>query len=223
MKNTFLATSLSGLVSLMFVAPAFANVSLTLPKSAELLLVNGQEASSQPKIKLGNGDNQIVFRYQTKYRSHGQEKRFSSEAVILSFAAKDTDYNLTLPTLKSDNQADKFDLDPEVYLEDSEGNKLEIRTDTLRKEGIQLGRNYDDEILAYNQTNSVAAIKGLAPTSMVISLTQRSTQAEKEAIVKATPALKDQINISEMLDFWYNQADEATQNEFKAKINEAQH
>lgn len=221
MKNTFLTTSLSALISLMIVTPALADVSLTLPNSAELLLVNGKEASNQSKINFDNGNNQIVFKYHTAYKNRGQEKRFNSEAIILSFTAKDADYRLSLPTLKSNNQADNFNQAPKVFIEDSEGNKLDIETDTLRKEGIQLGRNYGQEILAYNQTNAAAAIKTLAPTSIIISLPQSSTQAEKEAIVELAPALKDQKNISTMLDFWYSQADETTKNEFKAKINKA--
>jgi uncharacterized protein YccT (UPF0319 family) len=219
MKNTVLSTSIAGLISLIFVTSTFADVSLTLPNSAELLVINGEEASSQSPINLSNGDNQIVFKYQTKYRSHGQEQRFTSEAVIISFTAKDADYHLSLPSLRSNNQADKFDIDPVVYIEDNEGNKLASRTDTLRKEGIQLGRDYDEETLAYNETDGPAAIKALAPTSLIISLPQRSTQAEKESMVELAPALKDQKNISTMLDFWYSQADETTKNKFKAKIN----
>lgn len=219
MKTTFLTTSLSALISLMFVAPTLADVSLTLPKSAELLVINGKGALSQPQIKLDNGNNQIVFEYQTTYKSRGQEKRFNSEAIIVSFTAKDADYRLSLPTLRSDNQADNFNNNPQVFIEDSKGNKLVIRTDTLRKEGIQLGRNYAEEMLGYNQTDSAAAIKALAPTSIVISLPQSSTQAGKDAMVDLAPALKDQKNISTMLDFWYSQADETTRKEFKAKIN----
>lgn len=217
--NKTLLTSLPGLISLMLVAPTWANISLTLPKSAEILVVNGEEVSSKSTINLENGRNQIVFKYHTTYRDQGQLNRFNSAAIILSFTAKDTDYHLSLPSLKSNSQAKSFNQTPKVSIKDNQGNKLDSQIDTLHKKGIQLGRNYDDEILTYNQTNAPAAIKALAPTSLITSLPVNSTQAEKEAILQITPALKDQKNISKMLDFWYSQADEETQKLFKLKIN----
>lgn len=43
MKKALLLTSLSGLISFIFTAPTLANISLTLPESAEILVVNGKK------------------------------------------------------------------------------------------------------------------------------------------------------------------------------------
>lgn len=161
-------------------------------------------------IELENGRHQIVFKYHTTYRDQGQINRFNSAAIIISFTATDADYHLSLPTLKSNSQARHFNQSPDVSIEDKQGHQLESQIDTLNKEGIQLGRDYDNEILAYNKTDGHAAIKALAPINVVPSITANSTQAEKEAILQTTPALQDQKSISEMLDFWYSQADEET-------------
>ncbi|ACA87086.1 YccT family protein [Shewanella woodyi] len=221
MKHPLLTLALTGIIPLIFIAPAFAGNHLTLPKSAELLVVNGAEISKSSQVSLENGTNQIVFKYHTKYRSQGQDKRFSSEAIVLSFTAEDKALTLVLPSLRSSSQSDKFNLNPQVTIEDIQGDALPIQTGVLRKEGIQLGRNYSEEVLNYNQTDAPAALKELAPTSVVISIPPTSPQLELEVLKDKAPELKDQKNISRMLDFWYSQADETTRNSFKEKINRA--
>ncbi|MBW8185864.1 YccT family protein [Shewanella nanhaiensis] len=219
MKHPLLTFALTGIIPLIFIAPVSAGNKLTLPKSAELLVVNGAKSSKLSQISLENGTSQIVFKYHTKYRSQGQDKRFSSEAIVLSFTAEDKTLSLVLPSLRSSSQSDKFNQTPQVTIEDSQRVALPIQTGVLRKEGIQLGRNYSKEVLNYNKTDAPAAVKSLAPTSVVISTPSTNPQLELEVLKDKAPELKDQQNISRILDFWYSQADETTRKAFKEKIN----
>ena len=47
---------------------SFADVTLNLPQSAELVLVNGVNAEGNAPQTLNNGNNQIAFRYDKNYR-----------------------------------------------------------------------------------------------------------------------------------------------------------
>ena len=223
MKHTFaLAVIITAACSL----PAYAKISLTLPKSAQLLVVNGVEMEDESSLELNDGNNQIVFKYNTSFRQQGEQRRFTSEAVILTFHGQDSAYKLSLPRLRSDSDADKFNKFAELTLIDDAGVDVEYTSDLLLKEGLQLGRDYDEEIAVYNRTSSPAALSNLVtqvqkstlivlPAAAVVVTNDKSLASEQ-----APNTSKDQINVGQMLDFWYDQADEETRKAFKARINQ---
>nr|WP_229381162.1 DUF2057 family protein [Shewanella psychropiezotolerans] len=104
--------------------PAYAKLTLTLPKSAQLLVVNGVEMEDETSLELNDGNNQIVFKYNTSFRQQGEQRRFTSEAVILTFNGQGSAYKLSLPRLRSDSDADKFNKLAELTLIDEAGEML---------------------------------------------------------------------------------------------------
>ncbi|RTR26330.1 YccT family protein [Shewanella atlantica] len=228
MKHLTFLASLSTITTLLFASQAWADPTLSFPNSAELLVVNGKSTEADSPVTLTEGKNQIVFKYNTSFRQQGQQKRFSSEAIILSFEASNQTYKLKLPKLKSSSDADKFNSAPLIQLSDHKDLAVNYDTDILTKEGLQLGRDYSEEISLYNQTEASAAVAGFvigketanghnaeAITTTSLPKSPASKQATSQS--KESP---DQINVGQMLDFWYQQADEETRKAFKARIKD---
>lgn len=190
--------------------PSLADVTLELPYQAELVLVNGVAKGGNDPLNLPDGVNQIAFTYKDSLRENGDDHLFKSDVIIVKFDATDTAVTLDLPKFRTSQDAKKFNKEPQFALVDNAGNKLAFKQDKLMKAGLQLGRNYEEEITAYNVSGNIAAI---AP---VVAVT---LPADIPAAAK--PGDPQVRNVAEnMLNYWYAQADEATRARFKAKINQ---
>ncbi|MCW8327697.1 DUF2057 domain-containing protein [Photobacterium sp. SDRW27] len=196
--------------------PTLADIKLDLPYSAELVLVNGYEAEGNDPLTLENGENQIAFRYQDGYRENGEHKLFKSDVIIVTFEGQDSAYKLEVPKLRTAQDTQKFNKRPSVSLKDSEGSDVSFAQDKLIKSGLQFGRDYEAEIAAYNQTDKPAALQAaVAVTTLPAAV---PAQTAKPAVKGQQPQGK---NVAEnMLNYWYEQADEATRARFKARINQ---
>lgn len=229
-------TSLITLIITSLALPAFAQVTLSLPKNSELLVVNGKPIEAQSVITLPNGSNQVLFKYHTSFRQQGQQRRFTSEAIILTFKGQNSAYKLTFPKLRSERDADKFIQSPSLTLIDEKGADTQFVADQLFKEGIQLGRDYDKELAIYNKSNAPAALGRLANkeqitaavllpaatmTSPQVTNTLDTEQTVTQTAMDQAPVndSKAQINVGQMLDFWYSQADAETRRVFRQKID----
>lgn len=193
--------------------PTLADIKLELPYSADLVLVNGQEASGNDTLTLQNGENQIAFRYQDGYRENGEQQVFKSEVIIMSFSGQDASYQLKMPKLRNSQDTRKFNKSPKLTLTDSQGNSVDFTQDKLIKHGLQLGRDFEAEIAAYNLTDKPAALKSVVAVQPVAPAYTNKANAHSQQ-----PQGK---NVAEnMLNYWYEQADQATRERFKARINQ---
>lgn len=152
----------------LFFVQAHAEVTITLPDSAEPLLLNGKDITSHQLISQ-NGPQQLVFNARASYREFGQQKRFVSETLIVTFSGENNHYRVSLPKISSPKSAEKFNDVPQIGLTDTQGNKVAYKIDKLLKDGIQIGRNYSEEIKAYNIGQGVAAIAINQPVQMAPS------------------------------------------------------
>ncbi|WP_318457019.1 YccT family protein [Photobacterium leiognathi] len=188
---------------------SFANVSLTLPDSADLVLVNGTKAQGNDPLSLKDGDNQIAFRYETNYRENGDTHLFKSEVVIVTFNGKDASYTLSLPKIHSQYEAKAFNKQPHVTITDQQNNDIAIKQDVLIKNGVQIGRDFQQEIAKYNLSGAPAALTSAISVSV--------PQVQNVAVEKSGKV--DQAYVTKMLNYWYEKADKTTQDQFKASIN----
>jgi len=215
-----------GLLIASCAIPAYAEINLTLPRSVNLLIVNGQEQTFKSPLVLQDGTNQLVFKYQSSFRQQGQVQPFSSNAIILTFTGANTDYDMSLPRLRSRTDSDNFNKDPKIELSNQSGESIDYIIDVLRKNGLQIGRDYKQEITAYNRTQGPAAITGLpgADTAQLWAALGISSSAQgiiTAAVNPASSTESEQQTVSEMLNYWYNKADTNTREQFNTKINAA--
>lgn len=228
-------------------SPMGIAASLQLPDRAETVLVNGKASQQQSSVKLDLSmpDNmqQIAFRYQARYRDNGSQNNFISDVVILRFQASEQNYQLTLPTINSASRANQFNDQPTITLTDNTGKSIVFTQDKLMKSGLQIGRDFAQEIAQYNGSGAIAAIASAkrinkntptaAPVAPVASVASVASVAivpvAKTTEVTASNNTADtqvnkteditQAEVSRMLDYWYQKANPNTQAEFKAKIN----
>lgn len=219
MKIPYPLLSKFGLISAMFMAPTtLAAISVSLPVNTEPLLFNTQETDAT-RLTAEDGQQQIVFKYLANFRHQGQRQRFISEAVIVTFTGQNAQYSITLPKINSASDADRFNQRPSVSIIDDNGQQVDYRIDTLTKDGIQIGRNYREEINQYNLSAAPAAIKRQPPAMATYLASSTTSLSTTQVAATGSPDNATQINVGQMLDFWYQQADEKTRQAFKAKIN----
>ncbi|MGP1835011.1 DUF2057 domain-containing protein [Shewanella frigidimarina] len=225
-------------------SPMGIAASLQLPDRAETVLVNGKASQQQSSVKLDLSmpDNmqQIAFRYQARYRDNGSQNDFVSDVVILRFQASEQNYQLTLPTINSASRANQFNDQPTITLTDNTGKSIVFTQDKLMKSGLQIGRNFAQEIALYNESGAIAAIASakritsktttaapvvplapVAPVALVpVAKTTEVTASNNTADTQVNKTEDiTQAEVSRMLDYWYQKANPNTQAEFKAKIN----
>ncbi|WP_133182218.1 DUF2057 domain-containing protein [Shewanella decolorationis] len=218
--------------------PVCAEVLLQLPSDVELLTVNGQKPLSTSPVTLSDGLNQIAFRYNAQYRKQANSVRYQSDVLIIRFNETDQALQLKLPNIDSAKAAKQFDESPSLTLLDKHNQAISFEQDRLVKNGLQIGRNFEQEIFQYNQGQHPASITLAAVQSQPqISATTRaptlpassaapstavtaSAAASTAAVTQdATPNSPTQAEISHMLDYWYHLADDTTKAKFRAKIN----
>ena len=192
--------------------PVCAEVILQLPSDVELLTVNGQKPLNTSPVTLSNGLNQIAFRYNAQYRKQANSVRYQSDVLIIRFNQTDQELHLKLPNIDSAKAAKQFDELPLLMLLDKHNQVIAFDQDRLVKNGLQIGRNFEQEIFQYNQ--------GQHPASLTL-MAERSTPQASSTMTNSnlTPNTPTQAEISHMLDYWYYLADDVTKAKFKAKIN----
>ncbi|MEF2485459.1 DUF2057 family protein [Vibrio mimicus] len=202
---------LSCLLALCFAASASAKVTIDIPDTIDLLVVNGSSPKlsggffdATKKLELDDGEQQIVFRY-SPYFSQGSDRIIiDSDVIITTFDAANQDFTFEMPKYRDAPQATKAIKKMEWQLVDQQGKAVEMRQDRLIKEGMQLGRNFEFETAEYNRKGGIAAL-----TSSIATQPLNQQEASNAAASAA----------EEMLHFWYNKADEETKARFKAFVN----
>lgn len=222
---------LSGL-ALTLAAPTFAAVTLNLTDQVDLILVNGEKPeleggffSSEKYTTLPDGENQIVFRYQPTFKNGKDRDEFSSQVIVAKFTAEDADLRFKFPQYRNLREAEtKFDKESNWQLLDSLEQPVPFVQDKLIHNGMQIGRDYPQEMITYNVEGGVAAV-ALTGNAAAIAAAQ---QAQKNTSGVTQPALKetsapvqnvDSNTAEEMLHFWYSKADAETQARFKEYVN----
>lgn len=207
------------LLKILFITPALllsflanAENELVMGEGVNLIAVNGKEVSSdsffsgKEKINLHNGVNQILVNYTAEIKNGSETELEHSNTFVILFKGKNERFTLSAPRIKKLSDIKKFESEKNWNLIDSQGNKFNFRSDIIKHSGFQLSRNYEAELKAFNKTNSPAALPEKNPIK--INKNNKSKNAESEENIA-----------SQMLIYWYNQADDKTREEFKKLIN----
>ncbi|GAL08650.1 putative secreted protein [Photobacterium aphoticum] len=151
-------TALLALMACGLSFPSLADVNLSLPYQAELVLVNGVEKEGNQPLVLPNGVNQIAFTYRDSLRENGDDFLYTSDVIIVKFTADDEKLHLQLPKLRTGMDGKNFNKTPQVTLVNDAGDTVAFKQDKLMKAGLQFGRDYEKEMVTYNASGKVAAV-----------------------------------------------------------------
>ena len=83
----------------------------------------------------------------------------SSDVFVVTFNTGNTRLNMQPWNIKKTTQLEDFNQHPKIVLTDSRGKTITHQIDKLEKEGFQLMRDYAQELAAFNQSDSPAALK----------------------------------------------------------------
>ncbi|EKO3481979.1 DUF2057 family protein [Vibrio fluvialis] len=200
---------LSCFLAIVFSASAAATVTLDVPDTIDLLVVNGGKPNtsggffaSSKKVEMEDGQQQIVFRYHPYFTQGNDRVGVESDVVIAKFNAADQSISFDMPEFRNAADAERSIKSMEWTLRDQQGTAIEMKQDRLIKEGMQIGRDYKQETLEYNMTGGPAAI---------------TTQYVKPTSANGSTS---DTTAEEMLHFWYDKADAQTKARFKQYVNQ---
>lgn len=200
------------LLTLLWVSPVSAFVILKSPNTIKVLAANGEEVEAKSSLRLPDGVNQIVFRIDTELP--GNDVRggdiIYSDVLVGRFEATSQALTIRVPKILREYDLRQFNQEPDVQLVTQAGEPVPLVLDKLTKEGFQLMRDYAVELEAYNQTGAPAAVDGAATRVSGAASAGGNLQDSSWA----APPAEDQTTAEQMLKYWYQQADDETQQRF---------
>lgn len=157
---SYLLLSLSFLIS----STSFAAVSVDIDDGVVLIAVNGKAVASvdtvdkQKNIQMRDGVNQLLVEYSAEIEeSNNNFYTENTRAYVILFESFDENLLLNAPTLKNSYDFSAFRENPTWVLTEKNGKIKDIKVAELVKEGFQLNRSYEKELVDFNMTNSPAA------------------------------------------------------------------
>lgn len=199
-------TSLLAFAALGLSTNALADVTISIPDTVEVLLVNEQKPqldgglfSSQKTVTLPDGENQILFLYKP-YFTQGKDRIIvESDPIVAKFAAKESELVFDFPSYRNVREAKAEIKSAEWQFKNQNGQVVSVQQEQLAKEGMQIGRNFKLEIAEYNRHDGIASLNKSIPIPTNVSMDD----------------LKGENTAEQMLHFWYQEADKETQQRFK--------
>lgn len=187
-----------------------AEVVLKIPQEVDLLLVNMKKPQGslleKKELVLPDGANQIVFQYRPSFDEGDMVKKAYSDTIIAKFEAYNTSVNFDLPKYRNLKQAEKEIDSLEWRLLDGTSKPLTVHEDKLNYSGVQIGRNFIQEVADYNQQGGVAALQSVSGTAFTATIIEPKTAVK----------LSDEINETVgQLQAWYLKASPQERKAFK--------
>ncbi len=199
----------ASLLCVLAASPVAAKVTLVVPQDVELLIVNGVKPqldsslfSSESKLALSDGEQQIAFRYLPAFKQGKDNIIVTSDVIVAKFNAQDDTLAFQFPKYRDPKAAESFNDTVDWQLINSVGNEINKVQSKLVHKGVQIGRNYEFEIAQFNTSHDPAALKS---ASVTVTTSEMQQQAGDNTAEK-------------MLHYWYEKADKATQIRFKESI-----
>lgn len=206
--------SILTLATLGFSVNALADVTITVPDTVEVLLVNEQKPqldgglfAAHKSVTLPDGENQILFLYKPYFTQGNDRIIVESDPIVAKFDAQDSELTFDFPKYRNARDAKQNIKSAHWQFQDQNGQPVTVKQEQLVKEGMQIGRNFKLEIAEYNRSNGVASLNN---QSIAVTLPAEISKQD----------LKGDNTAEQMLHFWYEKADAQTQARFKKFVLE---
>lgn len=196
------------LLALTLPLQAMASATLAIPHPYIVYLLDGKPVKNEAldnkaSLPLAKGKHQLVIRFEGSLRDQGENRLISGEPVVYSFEIVGNESLALEFTYPRDYRAaEQFLKNQQLKLVDNRTGK-EVKADYFvmpKKEGLQIGRNYQEELEAMGKSFA-------QPAAAIVPA------ATAEA--SATDALTGQDQSMEMLKYWYLKSDTKTRKEFQ--------
>lgn len=200
-----------GVLALFICASTWANTVVTVPRPYTTYLVDGKSyKANDADIKLPAGEHQLVIRFEGNYSKKESIDLISGEPLVVNFKT-DGHEQLTfnLPKLRESQQAKAFLKNQNLQLitSDSKTVKAADIFELPKKEGLQIGRDYQEELLTLGKAYQQPVIDDDGS----ISINGKTQKIDAKDAVSGDKNLQS----LEMLKYWYNRADPQTRKAFQ--------
>lgn len=196
-----------GCIALLASQLVHAEVKIPVPDSINLLVVN----SLKPEIKKGglfgtntlilpDGESQVVFKFQPSVMENDTLRKVYSDIIVAKFTAQDDELKFVLPEYRDLNQARNEIDDFEWSLIGSNDQQVDVKKEALSASGVQLGRNFIEDVMDYNMRGGIAAV-----TTATVATKRLPVQGQIKA---------DSENVGQ-LKAWYLKASKQERKDFQ--------
>ncbi|GAA4493027.1 DUF2057 domain-containing protein [Pseudaeromonas paramecii] len=191
-----------------------AEAHFTLPRPYVVYLFDGaplkkQLLSEARQLPLAPGRHQLVVRFENSYKSAGDTDLIAGEPLVVDFTVKGGEaLTLAFDYPRTLRAAEAFLQTQPVTLVDAAGKAYPAEIKVMpKKEGLQIGRDYKEELMALGWSFDSLPLPQTAPalSNQTVTTASSSTQTMGDAGNKTLEALKQ----------WYLQADPATRKAFQ--------
>lgn len=185
------------LISLLFSMCSFASadIALKLSDDTSLLALNGQSVIERNDLvkkgilRLQNGTHQILVNHSVVIGEKFEDEEFhKTEVFALVFNSSNQKLALVAPKFKQVSDIDKFNKAPSWKIIDQSGKAIDLKISVLKKDGLQLSRNYDHELNLFNAQNEAASLASLSTIPSHIA--KRKVTASPEPATPVTSVEK---------------------------------
>ena len=197
------------LIALTFPLQALTSATLAIPQPYIVYLLDGKAVKNEllddkQSLPLAKGKHQLVIRFEGSFRDQGENRLISGEPVVYSLdIAGNESLALEFTYPRDYRAAEQYLKNQQLKLVDTKTGK-EVKADYFvmpKKEGLQIGRNYQEELESMG--------KAFAQSAASVPV------ATAAAAATATNGLTGQDQSLEMLKYWYLKADSKTRKDFQ--------
>jgi len=213
------------LLSLSFIygGPLLAAPQLILQDGVRVLAQNGRllsdDKAATDRLSLQPGTNQILVRYSVELQGSDGEIEKSDPFVLLFESADEQQLRLSTPKIRRARDLRQFNRQGSWMLTDPAGRKQTFTQAVLKKEGFQLGRDFERELEVFNKTDAAAAYRfNTSAVDYTTTVLKDPISYQPTASIPKGDRSADALMAERMLKYWYNQADQETRESFKAWI-----
>ena len=206
-----------GVVALAVSASSLAGM-VTTSSNLEFLAINGQKASKSllKEKKSFNAEadqtQQVVVRLGEIVGTGSSQGLFESNPIIVTFKGTADDVVLSAEKIRSQEDGEKFNAQPQITVKTKSGNVIDAKVDTLKQEGLFPSANVVNDLAEYNASGATASVSAFAATTAASPMV--ATPASNAKANKGKVVVQGENVAEQQLQYWFQQADKETQTRF---------
>ncbi len=200
-------------VALFSSVSSFAGMVTSSP-NIDFLAIDGQSAKksllkSQNSFSVNDTNpHQVVLRVSEIVKKGSDHTLFESAPIIVTFNGTPDNIMLSAPRIRDEYDVRRFEKNPHINVMTQSGEQVASKQDILALQGFMPGLTLIDTLSEYNASHKKAAVNGLVTTA-VPAVVSSVAKASKGKIT-----VQGQNIAEQQLQFWFQQADKATQERF---------
>lgn len=191
---------------------------IEIPRPYVVYLLDGKTAKSgalngERKVNLSAGAHQLVIRFDGSFKDQSENRLLSGEPVVVNLDLKgDEALAIKFDYPRNYRAAEQFIAQQQLtFIDTKSGATVKVDHFVMpKKEGLQIGRDYQAELLAMG--------KGFqqVPAELTVATTAAmAAAAVPDAKGSAQGTVDKNVQTLEMLKYWYAQADAETRKNFQ--------